>query len=189
MASVSLILISSIVSGMSFSRYEVMQNLIGNNNKFGNLVFNVTKIPNDNQSVVLPLNEITPDSSKTYTFSITNFDGNTQSHLPFEYEIEVETYGNLPITVQIASKSLTTNSGVAATTVSGKGTVNSPVNISTKGKMYVDTSSAKQKYEHEYNVTISWPKSTDADWYDKYSTEVEYLSISVIASQLAPDYS
>lgn len=166
-----------------------MQSLSGNNNNFGNLVFDVTKIPNDNQSVVLPLNEITPDFSKTYTFSVTNFNGSNQSHLPFEYEIKIQTYGNLPITVQVASKSITTNSGVAADTVSGKGTVNSPVNISTTGKMYVDTSSAKQKYEHEYNVTISWPKSTDADWYEKYSTEVEYLSISVTASQLAPDYS
>ncbi len=166
-----------------------MQSLSGNNNNFGNLVFDVTKIPNDNQSVVLPLDEITPDSSQTYTFSVTNFNGSNQSHLPFEYEIKIQTYGNLPITVQVASKSITTNSGEAADTVSGRGTVNSPVNISTTGKMYVDTSSAKQKYEHEYNVTISWPKSTDADWYEKYSTEVEYLSISVTASQLAPDYS
>ncbi len=188
MASVSLILISSIVSGMSFSRYEVVQSLIGVNSRFGDLVFNVTKIPDNSQNIVLPLLEVVPGmSNQEYMFSITNYNGSNYSHLPFEYEIKVETYGNLPITVKVQPRSMTQSSGVYAKEVSQTGTINSPVNITTTGIMYVNTATTMQNYSHQYEIVISWPTTNAKE--EKYSTEVEYLSISVTASQLAPDYS
>ena len=187
MASVSLILISSIVSGMSFSRYEVMQNLTGSNSKLGSLVFDVTNIPNNNQNIVLPLTEVIPGmSAQTYKFSITNYSGSTYSHLPFAYDIKIQTYGNLPITVQVKNNSISTNSGVAAATISGTSSINAPLNITTSGQMYINTSSTTQNYVHEYSVIITWPTTNAKE--EKYSTEVEYLSISVVASQLAPSY-
>ncbi len=186
MASVSLILISSIFSGMSFSRYEVEQGATVSNSNLGSMEFNVTNIPNNNNNIVLPLTEVKPGmSAQTYTFSITNFNGSKYSKLPFEYQINIKTYGNLPINVQVKSKSLPSNTGVAASTVSASGTPTNPINLTTTGKMYVNTTT-DTGYTHEYDVIITWPVENGIN--EDYSTEVEYLSISVVCSQLGPTY-
>lgn len=187
-ASVSLILVSCILTNITFSRYEVQQNAVMNA-PLGDMVYSVTKIPNNDNTLVLCLDDVYPGmSAKTYSFSVSNFSGTNYSQLPFDYTINLSTYGNLPIDITLKPNSVPSGTGVACPQTTAYFTSNNtPLSLTASGKMYINTASTTQNYTHIYNIVVEWPTSNGTA--DQYSGEVEYLTISTTCAQTAPAYS
>lgn len=182
-ASVSLILISSIVSNMSFSRYEVSQNA-SLTAPLGDMIYSFTKLPNNNSNIVYQLDAMKPGDTKEYNFSVLNNTGTAtaQSKVPFNYTITIETYGNLPLTIKLENTGLPSGSGVACPTTTASYSSSKPnLSLTATGTMYVNN-----YHTHTYKVTVTWPSANKTS---TYSDEVECLIVKTSVGQLQPSYS
>ena len=124
----------------------------------------------------LSASELTPGSSTTVAFDVTNFDGNRASEVSLSYKIHVNTQeNNLPLTFNVESDSNQEISGGGMRATS----FDSSINTSSDGLF-----KAGVECTHPYVLTISWPDDTNANKSFEYQELPETIIISIDATQV-----
>ena len=188
----SLTIVFSIVCNFTLSRYEVAQQAIFDA-PLAKFEQERTTIPNNDSSIVIPLNEVYPTSKYTYNFQVRNFttsgSNKVYSGIPFEYKLYAETFGNIPIKVTLQLTSTNTNTTGLYTTASAHTFDSSSPGFSFEyppsswQQMSVNAVTGMQY--HQYTLTIEWPESSGNAV--SYSYEVDYIKIYAKCVQVQPN--
>lgn len=122
------------------------------------------------------LDEMVPGSTNTMQFTVQNFDGEQGCDVALEYEIQIETTGNLPLTFGLIG----INDNESASSLVGG--LDSTLKA-TGGKLPF-VSGTENKTAHKYELNITWPEGeTDED----YSNEIDMVSVTVTTVQAKPE--
>lgn len=120
------------------------------------------------------LDTLTPGSTSYVNFQVTNYEGEKLCEVAMDYEIQVESMGNLPLQFQLSGR-------VEPADTDGSSSLVNPLEggIAAGGVM---PHSAKGKVTHVYQLAVTWPESYDDE---AYSDEIDMVSITVKAEQQA----
>ncbi len=120
------------------------------------------------QNIEMPLEGLLPGGEKTLEFQVVNYTGDAISEVAMEYDIKVETTGNLPLTFTLTTTE--TANGINAGTILADGT---PLT----GGLFPLT---EEKQAHTYALTATWPPDKkDA----RYADEIDLVTVTVTARQ------
>lgn len=131
----------------------------------------------------VPLDNMTPGSTRTMQFTVQNYDEKRDCEVQLDYEIQVETTGNLPLSFQLLGKK-TADDSSADSVLAG------PLNSSLKasgGKLPIaaggDGETGAGRKQHTYELSVTWPAGeTDED----YSREIDMVTVTVTTTQADP---
>lgn len=117
----------------------------------------------------IDVSDMKPGDVRTFSFQVANYSGGRVSEVAQEYEIAVETTGNLPLTYALAAD----GDEEAGCVKAGEG-----VRVWTGGLF-----PAAQQTAHTYILTVSWPKEkTEED----YAREIDLVTLVINAKQALP---
>lgn len=139
----------------------------------------------------LELEDMCPGDREITYFTVRNYEGDQNCDVAMEYEIQVETTGNLPLTFALVG---TEEEGAGAGAPAGgltpaggdseeSGAAGGITYLATGGKLPVAGGESGVQVQHKYELQITWPEDrNDA----AYSTEVDQIIVTVTAVQARP---
>lgn len=124
----------------------------------------------------LALEDMAPGDTRTVQFTVQNYDGERDCEVAMDYEIVIDTMGNLPLSFTLLGKK-----------EAGDGEENSRLagpldqNLTAGGgKLPVAGGEEGGRRQHTYELSISWPKEeTNED----YSYEIDLVTVTVTTKQ------
>lgn len=123
------------------------------------------------------LEGMVPGGTKTVQFTVQNYDEKQDCDVQLNYEIQVETTGNLPLSFQLLGKKEAGDSS-ADSTLAG------PLDSGLKaagGKLPIASGGGRK--QHTYELSMTWPEGeTDED----YSKEIDMVTVTVTTVQANP---
>ncbi len=123
----------------------------------------------------LDLEDIAPGDTRTVQFTVQNYDGERNCEVALDYEIAIDTMGNLPLTFTLLGKKETGDSEKGSQLA---GPLDKELTAS-GGKLPVAVGESSRK-QHTYELSISWPKEeTNED----YSQEIDFVTVTVTTKQ------
>lgn len=127
------------------------------------------------------LENMIPGGTRTMQFTVQNYDGEQNCDVALEYEIQVETTGNLPLSFRLVGKKSADDDNEASVLASG---LNSEMKA-VGGRLPIasdeETGGRKQ---HTYELEITWPSSRDDE---DYSREIDMVTVTVTTVQADPE--
>ena len=135
----------------------------------------------------LPLEDMYPGITRTTKFTVRNFESGQDCQVNMDYEIKIETMGNLPLefTLRPAPENETGNGYNALAenrTETDGGTAGKTILFSGGKLPYVGEES--DKTEHTYQLQVTWPEAKNSS---VFSNEVDFVTVTVTAEQAALD--
>jgi len=132
----------------------------------------------------VPLDNMTPGSTRTMQFTVQNYDEKQDCEVRLDYEIQVETTGNLPLSFQLLGKKgaddNSADSVLAGPLDSTLKAAGGKLPIAAAGDAEAGTNGRKQ---HIYELSVTWPAGkTDED----YSREIDMVTVTVTTVQANP---
>lgn len=161
-----LALLSTVVSSFTMARY-VSKGTATAQARIAALVSNVQVNFDKN------LEDLLPGQTTQFTFIVANFDGDKVCETDMDYEIQVTSTGNLPLTFDL----------IPDEKPSTEGGYNALTGALTEGKAVGGKlpHSGTGKVSHGYTLQITWPETeTDA----AYSGKVDLVTVSVSSQQV-----
>ncbi len=162
-----LVLVTSVITSVSLAKYTAKTD--------GGASAPIAAFVTDTSlTLKLPLAEnLYPGFSQDINFDVTNFEGDNSSQVPLNYEMWLETTGNLPLTFALTGQKAEDDASGAV----AQADPNDSLHF-TGGKF---PSSLKEgKKTHTYTLKIEWPEGeNDAD----YSKEIDQVSIKIKTTQ------
>lgn len=126
----------------------------------------------------LALEDMAPGDTRTVQFTVQNYDGERNCEVGLDYEIAIETMGNLPLSFALLGKKEAGDSGEGSELA---GPLDQNLTAG-GGKLPVAGGGAGVRRQHTYELSISWPKEeTDED----YSHEIDLVTVTVTTTQAA----
>ncbi|MCH5353037.1 MAG: hypothetical protein J1E06_06195 [Acutalibacter sp.] len=136
-----------------------------------------------------------PGESCTTVFTVQNYDGEKSCAVAMDYEIQVETQGNLPLEFTLTgtrdssgeNNVLAGNLVESADPVEGDPEEGTPAGgkkyLASGGKLPI-ASEANGQVQHKYELNIVWPLEKNDS---KYERGVDKITVTVTAVQARPD--
>lgn len=163
-------LVTTIVTSVSLARYASSQDIYAKGLVASLATGSTTRID-------VPLDDMYPGmSEKTVRFNVVNYSGDKVSEVAMDYEIQIETTGNLPLAFSLRGDKQSGDSDPNSLLV---GTMDPDTRKAVGGRLPI--AGAGQKTEHTYQLTVTWPE-TEASV--DYSKEIDMLTIRVNAAQV-----
>lgn len=122
---------------------------------------------------------MTPGGRKDMEFTVQNYEGEQNSEVQLEYEIQVETTGNLPLVFELSGRK---DSGDNSSNSVLVGSLDQ--NLKAVGGMLPPVEEGGvNRTQHTYTLSVSWKEDeTDGD----YSHEIDMVSVTVTTKQSNP---
>ena len=127
----------------------------------------------------LSLENMAPGDTRTVQFTVQNYDGERNCEVALEYEIAIDTMGNLPLTFTLLGKKEAGDSeegsqlaGPLDQTLTAGG-----------GKLPVAGGKEGSRKQHSYELSIKWP---EAETNEDYSHEIDLVTVTVTTRQAQP---
>ncbi len=130
----------------------------------------------------MPLDDMAPNSSKEVTFSVVNYEGSRDSEVVLEYDVQVETTGNLPLTFSLAGPEGFDASGADNQLVEEGELALVSDGARKKGTATGGRLPIGERVSHDYRLIVSWPVTDEAA---DYSNEIDMLTVTVSSRQAA----
>lgn len=168
-----LVLVTSVITSVSLAKYAST----GEGRAAGLVASFTTGTTLDLEMPVLDM--LYPGSKKEIAFVVTNFQGEQNSEVPLEYEMQVETTGNLPLKFSLAG---TKEEGASDTLV---GPLDN--NLRAVGGHF-PSAGLEGKKTHTYTLTVEWPleQSDGINPTDPgYSDEIDQVTVRIKTAQAA----
>lgn len=129
----------------------------------------------------IELESMTPGTVRTMQFKVQNYDEEQDCEVALNYDIEVKTTGNLPLSFSLVGAK---QSGDSCEKSVLAGALDSSLKaVGGKLPVAADTTNGGRK-QHVYELSVSWPEGeTDED----YSREIDMVTVIVTTTQEAPD--
>lgn len=122
------------------------------------------------------LEDMVPGSARTVQLAVQNYDEQQDCEVQLDYEIQVETTGNLPLTFQLIGKKEAGDENADSVLA---GALDSTLKAS-GGKLPL---ASESRTRHTYELSITWPQEA-TDW--DYSQEIDMLTVTVTTVQADP---
>lgn len=170
-----LALVTSVVTSVTLARYS--------SGAAGEATAMVAAfVAGDTLDLDVPLREqLKPGDTQTVDFTVTNFDGSLDNNLVLEYEIRVETTGNLPLEFTLAGEKA--NEDGSADTEEKYSRLAVPAEgkpLVWNGGRLPGVMSSGRKI-HSYRLSIHW---RDAESDEQYSDEIDKVGVKIITKQI-----
>lgn len=122
-----------------------------------------------------------PGDSKSVTFDVTNYQDAEVNNVMLNYDIQVETTGNLPLDFSITERQQINADGQADSDVDVSRLAGAldPTTLTATGGLLPPAGEYGKKI-HTYTLTISWP-ADDAD--EGYSDEIDRVTLRITSAQ------
>lgn len=125
----------------------------------------------------LSLENMSPGETRTTRFTVQNYEDGRECDVEMEYEIKIDTMGNLPLTFSLLGQK---EAGDGDSTLVGE--LNDQL-LATGGKLPISGGAEGKKRKHSYELSIRWPATeTDGD----YSEEIDMVTVTVTTKQVQP---
>lgn len=129
----------------------------------------------------LDLSDLAISQEKSIDFNIVNYTTWITSDVTLEYEVQLVTTGNLPLTYTLTARSEEFGSTDSNTSSCNQGTM---IHEYTFSETDIVATGGEMKYgentEHQYTLNISWDDTaTDVLW----TNEVDAVQVRIVASQ------
>lgn len=121
---------------------------------------------------------MSPGETRTVSFTVTNQDAGTVSEVPLNYQLQIETTGNLPLQFGLSGEK-TDEKDTESRLV---GALDEETLCATGGTL--PSAGGFGACSHSYTLTISWPEEQNTD---EYSYEIDRLSVKISTEQQAKD--
>lgn len=126
----------------------------------------------------LALEDMAPGDTRTVQFTVQNYDGERNCEVGLDYEISIDTMGNLPLSFALLGKKEAGDSGEGSELA---GPLDQNLTAG-GGKLPVAGGEEGVRRQHTYELSISWPKEeTNED----YSQEIDLVTVTVTTKQAA----
>lgn len=123
------------------------------------------------------LENISPGSTKTVQFTVQNYDAEQACEVALNYEIQVETTGNLPLSFQLLGKR---EAGDTSADSVLAGSLDDTLKAA-GGKLPIASEGGRK--QHTYELSMTWSQGeTDED----YSKEIDMVTVTVTTVQADP---
>lgn len=122
---------------------------------------------------------LAPGETKTIYFSVTNSENGTICEVPVDYEMQIETTGNLPLKFSLTGQKVGSETDDSLSTLAG------PLDekLCAKGGKLPSARTGGETI-HRYTLNMSWPQDKKAQ---EYSREIDHLSVKIKTTQAAKD--
>lgn len=166
-----LVLVTSVISSTTLARYAVD----GSVGAEASIAAFVTGTAYEKDLDLGTLKGLTPDDTKEIYFNVKNYSDNATCEVPVNYDIQIVTTGNLPLTFSLTEMAITgaTDESISKAVGALDGTL-----CATGGKLPSARSGGETS--HRYKLTVNWQKSANAA---EYSNEIDHLSVKIKAEQ------
>lgn len=123
---------------------------------------------------------LAPGETKTIYFSVTNSENGTICEVPVNYEMQIETTGNLPLVFSMTGQKVkpTEDDGSLSALV---GALDDK--LCAKGGKLPSARSGGETI-HRYTLSLSWPQDKKSE---EYSGEIDHLSVKIKTTQAAKE--
>lgn len=122
------------------------------------------------------LEGMAPGETRAVQFTVQNYEEDRNCDVQLEYEIQVETTGNLPLTFRLLGQKQSDDSSAGSLLV---GTLDSGLKAA-GGQLPVVSKEGKK--QHTYELSVTWPP---AEANVDYSDEIDMVSLRVTTRQAA----
>lgn len=136
------------------------------------------------------LENMYPADTRTVYFAVQNYEDGQDCDVAMEYQVRLETTGNLPLNFTLRRKTDGGNEkgeAVGALEISAPAAGEEPIPgvtyVAAGGKLPV-ASADDGRTVHAYELEVSWPPEYNDM---KYSGKVDEVTVTVIAEQVRPD--
>lgn len=123
------------------------------------------------------LEGMVPGSARTMQFTVQNYNEEQDCEVGLDYEIQLETTGNLPLSFQLLGKKEPDDSS-ADSVLAG------PLDNGLKaagGKFPIASEGGRK--QHTYELSVTWP---EGETNEDYSREIDMLTVTVTTVQADP---
>lgn len=163
-----LIVLITFFSGITFSFFHSNATMNSSNQGIASFVFEANNL----DEIDLELNDLIPGTKKEYLFSVTNTKDKIVSDVTVEYELVINTYHFIPLTIDLYKIEAEKETFV------GKCDETTTRNSSNElvCKMPKETLNNSKEEKHDYKLKLEFPaKYNDAS----YSNLVDFINIEI----------
>ena len=170
-----LVLVTSVISSTTLARFAATKD-VGAEAKIAAFVSNTTFTHE-----LGTLGALAPGDQKEIYFTVTNSDYGKVCDVPIDYEVQIETTGNLPLNFSLSGN--VSGNGVtdeSLTKLVELGSLDKTTNYRATGGKF--PSGRYGEAVHQYTLTVSWPNTITAE---EYSSEIDRLAVKIKTEQAA----
>lgn len=118
---------------------------------------------------------LAPGETKTIYFSVTNSENGKICEVPVEYEMQIETTGNLPLQFSLTGQKVSGETDDSLSALVGS----LDATLCAKGGKLPSARIGGETI-HRYTLNLSWPQNKKAQ---EYSQEIDHLSVRIKTKQ------
>lgn len=163
-----LIMLVTFFSGITYSFFHSSATMVSSNQGIANFIFETSNL----DQISLNLNDLKPGDEKEYLFSVTNSNDDVISDVTIEYQLSINTYHFIPITINLykvnetEDKLIGTCDETSARNSSNELVCNMPIGVLANSEEQIDNYKLKIVFPSEYNDIV-------------YANLVDYINIEI----------